>query len=186
MIGYLSGIAKINDEKLIILANGVGYLVIVSPQQLNKISNDQEISLFIYTHVKEDLLELYGFETSDEKKIFLMLLSVSGVGAKTALSMLSGGASPVIEAIRHADLGFFKSVPRVGKKLAQKIIIELKNKVGSNTELNLEGLSSKKQEVLEALMSLGFAEEKIETALSELDESLESEELLKAAMKKLQ
>ncbi len=186
MIGYLSGIARINDEKLIILANGVGYLVIVSPQQLSKISNDQEISLFIYTHVKEDLLELYGFETANDKKVFLMLLSVSGVGAKTALAMLSKGAAPVIEAIRQADLGFFKSVPRVGKKLAQKIIIELKNKVGSTTELSLEGLSNKKQEVLEALMGLGFAEEKIELALAELDEAMESEELLKAAMKKLQ
>jgi Holliday junction DNA helicase RuvA len=183
MIGYLEGKAVVRGEQLIVMVAGVGYLVNVGQKLLTK-ANSEEISLHIYTHVKEDRLELYGFQTAEELEIFKLVISVSGVGPKTAINIINGGVNQLIEAVQQAQLSFFTAVPRVGKKLAQKIIIELKGKLGSLKELNLATLSPKEQDVMDALLGLGFDENMIQDALSQIDlENMEINVAIKESIK---
>jgi len=131
MIGFLSGIFKQDFPSVLILVNGVGYSVAMTEQTKATFTEGQTVELFIYTHVKEDQLELFGFLTSPEKKLFLLLLAISGVGPRSALNLLEKGTNPLITAVQTADVQFFKGFKRIGTKVAQKIIIELKSKLGS-------------------------------------------------------
>lgn len=194
MISYLVGEPLVFDEQLIIkTASGVGYRVYVGPkmfgQILNAINSGQKIiELFIYSHIREDRFELYGVAGAGELKIMELLLSVSGLGPKIATVMLDAGGQAVIQAIQQADLGFFITLPRVGKKLAQKIIIELKNKVGGLAELDLAPKSQNYQDVAAGLTSLGFGENQIEMVLREFGNEIETKstaEILKIAIQKL-
>lgn len=185
MIGYLIGKPIIQGHKLLVLTSGVGYLVNVGQQLLTQAASLEEIELHIYTHVKEEALELYGFRQLPEKEMFELLLSVSGVGPRIALSINEYGATKIIEAVQNANVGLFSSVSRVGKKLAQKIIIELKPKLGSLYELQLGPQSPVQQDVIEALLALGFGESEIHLALQKLDleNTQDTSVLVKAAIK---
>lgn len=186
MIGYLHGTPRVVGSELLIVAGGVGYQVAVAPQLLSKASALSELELFVYTHVKEDALELYGFESSDEKRLFTLLLDVSGVGPRTALAISDRGSQSIIQAVQQADISFFSKVPRVGKKLAQKIIIELKGKLGSLKELNLGPTNSQEQEIVTALTALGFDENHVLDLLHQDDYSeLALEESIKRLIQKL-
>lgn len=186
MINYLVGKPLIWDNSLTILINGVGYQVLVSPTHLSQIQGQTEVELFIYTHVKEDKLELYGFRDIKDKTVFCMLLNVSGVGPKTALLMFDLGAESVAKAVQDADLTFFKAIPRVGKKLAQKIIIELKPKLGDLKELNLQPLSREEEELTQALLGLGFEESLVSQVVAEIEvAAVGIETALKTAIKEL-
>ncbi len=170
MIAYLQGQALIKKDHLVILTGGVGYLVYVGNKLLSRVSlNGQELALYIYSHIKEDRFELYGFQSEEELEIFKMLLAISGVGPKTALALADAGINQLIDAVQQAKLSFFTSVPRVGKKLAQKIIIELKPKLGSFKDLNLKTLSPKAQDIMDALLGLGFEENTVQIAIDQLD-----------------
>ena len=185
MIGFLSGkVQKLNDG-LLLHTHGVGYRVEVGESLLKTLAQDEPASLFIYTHVKEDALKLFGFATEQDLFLFELVLSVSGVGPKIALTIVDVGADRLIRAVQNAEVGFFSAIPRVGKKLAQKIIIELKSKLGGLKELELGPLSDKEQDVLEGLKSLGFAEESIQQVLGELDRTQPVEVMLKQAVKNL-
>ena len=184
MIAYLEGKALLKKDHLIVLTGGVGYLVYVGNKILNTISNEAEVSFYIYSHIKEDRFELYGFLSEEELTIFKMLLAISGVGPKTALALTDGGVEKLIDAVQQAQLSFFTSIPRVGKKLAQKIIIELKTKLGSLKELNLSTLSPKAQDVMDALLSLGFEENIIQNTMNELDvENMDVQVAIKTIIK---
>src|SRR3990167_8590659 len=131
MIGTLKGIVEYRqDPHIIIDVNGVGYKVLVPITVLSKLNGlGESIKLYIHTHVREDLLELYGFSDPADLKLFEYLISVSGVGCRTASGIFSvGNRSEIIQAIIGSDVGFFTSVPRLGRKNAQKIIIDLKSK----------------------------------------------------------
>src|SRR5436190_10539061 len=130
MIGTIKGIVEYREDPFVIIdVNGVGYKVLI-PATIS-ITLSAPIKLFTHTHVREDLLELYGFTEPQDLKLFEYLISVSGVGCKTALGVFAvGSRSQIVGAIAANDVGFFTSVPRLGKKNAQKIIIELKNKLG--------------------------------------------------------
>ena len=172
MIGYLKGKALAKKDYLIFLVGGVGYQVYVKSAFLNRVAlqaESDELEAYIYSHIKEDRFELYGFETEDELQVFKLVLAVSGVGPKTALGIINGGASQLVKAVQEADLGFFTAVPRVGKKLAQKVVIELKGKLGSMRELNLATLSPQRQDVFDAMLGLGFSESSIEAAMQKVD-----------------
>lgn len=142
---------------------GVGYKVYIpsyllpqSPSNPSYPSNPS-ISLFTYTHVKEDALELYGFPTLEDLALFELFLGVSGIGPKTALNIFSNGKLPKIkEAIVKGDVEFFMTVPRLGRKNAQKIIIELRSKLGSLGELDLTAETGETKEIIEALKAFGF------------------------------
>lgn len=157
MIGFLSGtIHSKSTEQIILLVNGVGYLVTVPANYINLLKVSVQTELFIYTHVREDTFDLYGFLATDELELFKLVLTVSGIGPKTALLVIDKGVGKVERAIKDADTNFFTTVPRLGHKNAQKIIIELKNKLGGLKELDLTSENEESTEAIEALRSLGY------------------------------
>lgn len=186
MIAYLHGIPKLIGQDLVILVGGVGYGVKVTAKVLANLRDQPEIELFIYTHVREDKLELFGFPSPSEKETFELLLNVSGVGPSTALNLVGAGSTQLIEAVQNAQVSFFTNIPRVGKKLAQKIIIELRGKLGELKSLDLGPKTGKQVEVSEALVSLGFEEARVEEIMAGLDvENLDLQTAIKQAMKAL-
>ncbi len=159
MIGYLIGTPKITATTTLIVTNGVGYSVELTPTARQYAAGKERVELFIYPHIKEDCFDLYGFLTESEKALFLLLIGVNGVGPKSALHIMDRGDQAIIAAIQHADVDFFSSIPRVGKKTAQKIIIELKSKLKGREELDLSTPSEAENSIIEALVSLGFGEQ---------------------------
>lgn len=186
MIGFLSGtIHKLTDALIIKTTSGVGYKVETGPSLFLRLQDGEEVEMFIYTHVKEDALKLFGFKTQKDISLFELVLSVSGVGPKTALALVDTGAERLVTAVQNADVSFFSSIPRVGKKLAQKIIIELKSKLGGLKDLDLSPLSQTEQDVMDGLLGLGFPETHIHDVLKTLDTKQPVETVLKEAVKKL-
>lgn len=178
MIARLTGTPLEFDQKLIIDVNGVGYAVSITTTTFSKVDWNTLLSLWIYTHVTEQNIELFGFSEIAEQKLFKLLLSVSGVGPTTALAICNLGASKITEAVQQANVSFFTKAPRVGKKLGQKIIIELTSKLGSLKELDLQPLSSAQSEAQEALLSLGFSEVHISETLRDLPEEITTVEAM--------
>lgn len=171
MIGIIKGIIEYREDPcLIVDVNGVGYRVLVPATILAKINGvGESIKLYTHTHVREDLLELYGFSEPQDLKLFNYLISVSGIGCKTALAIYSvGSRQEIIQAILASDTAFFTSVPRLGKKNAQKIIIELKNKLGGVGDIDLSQDTSETNEVVSALKSFGFTTVEARGALKSL------------------
>lgn len=189
MIGFLKGTIELQEDPyLFINVGGVGYKVTASKDLLAQGSKiGDAIKLFTYTHVREDILELYGFSTRENLKLFELLISVSGVGPKTALGVFSiGSAEQILNAIAKGDVSFFTAVPRLGKKNAQKIIIELKNKVGSTAELDLSEKEGKEhEEVLEVLKTLGFSRKEALSAVKSIKKDGSTEEKIRLALKYL-
>ncbi|HVF69283.1 MAG TPA: Holliday junction branch migration protein RuvA, partial [Xanthomonadales bacterium] len=147
----------------------------------------EEIKLFTHTHVREDVLELYGFPDHSDLKLFEYLISVNGVGCRTASGIFSvGNRSAIIQAIIGADVAFFTSVPRLGKKNAQKIIIELKNKIGGGEDLDLSADGQENNEVIAALKVFGFSVSESQEAIRALSGKGETvEEKIRLALKYL-
>ena len=172
-------------EGVVLDVQGVGYEVFLTLQSSRSIQAEQKVTLHIYTHVKEDALQLFGFLSTEERALFLLLLSVSGVGPKTALGVLNNGSSAVEQAIRQSDVAFFQSVPRLGKKTAQKIIVELQSKVGKENELSLAPESSLQLDLREALLGLGYDERSIASVVQKVDTELSIQQALKWALKTL-
>jgi Holliday junction DNA helicase RuvA len=189
MIGYLNGTIELLDQPyLIIDVNGVGYRVLVSESTFLNLEKGQKLKIYTYTHVREDALELFGFLESLDLKLFENLLTVSGVGPKTALNIFSfGKRDDIIGAIISGDVSFFTSVPRLGTKNAQKIIIELKNKMGSNVEIDLSGKEiNENKEVIAALKTFGFSTSESQDALKTINkQNLTTEEKIRLALKAL-
>lgn len=171
MIGILKGTIEYREDPcLIIDVNGVGYRVLVPSGVLSKINGTGEsIKLYTHTHVREDLLELYGFVEPQDLRLFKYLISVSGIGCKTALAVYSvGSRQEIIQAILASDTTFFTGVPRLGKKNAQKIIIELKNKLGGEGDIDLSQDGGEAREVVAALKNFGFTPLESRNALKAL------------------
>ncbi len=186
MIGFLIGKPIIfNDHLLVQTAGGVGYKVWVSSKVLAQ-DDKEEVKLFIHSYIKEDRFELYGFLSAGDLQLFEMLLSVSGCGPKMALAICEAGSERIVEAIKQANVSFFSAFPRVGKKVAQKLIIELKTKLGGLKDLDLAPKSQNYQDAYEALVALGVPETKVETELAKLDlEVISVPEAVKIVLKDL-
>jgi Holliday junction DNA helicase RuvA len=188
MIGSLNGTVVIRDDPFIILnVNGVGYKIHAASEVLARVTKpDFELQVFIYTHVREDLMELYGFLDYSDLKLFESLINVSGVGPRTAIGIFSIGSTDQIkQAIMEADASFFSQVPRLGTKNAQKIIIELKNKIGGG-DLDLsDGSLNNKNELSSALKAFGFSKDEINDAARKVDRSKSVEFQIKEALKYL-
>jgi Holliday junction DNA helicase RuvA len=185
MIGSIRGKVILKDANyLLVEVNGVGYRVLVSSKVLSE--NKNEVMLFTYTHVREDALDLFGFSEIGDLKLFEYLISVSGVGPKTAMSIFSfADRNGVVEAVIKGDVEFFTQVPRLGKKNAQKIIIELKNKLGDTSSLDLSGEdSAENNEIITALKTFGFSAKEAGDALKSIDKEAKTvEEKIKLALK---
>jgi len=168
MIGSLHGTVELFDGiRIFVNVHGVGYRVHVPQQVLATYTISQPVDLFVYSHIREGVFDLYGFTSLEDLKLFEAFLEVSGIGPKTALSIFAvGNREQIITAIQKADVGFFTNVPRLGKKNAQKLIIELKGKLGSLHELDLSGNKAvEENEVLIALKSFGFSHKEAEEAV---------------------
>ena len=189
MIGHLSGTVLFKEANSIILdVKGVGYKVLAARDILTKAHKGSPLELFIYTHVREDNISLFGFLEAQDLKLFENLIGVSGIGPKTAMNIFSqGNRSEIVSAITSADTSFFTGVPRLGQKNAQKIIIELKNKFGGTGDLDLEGEDiSGNEEVVVALKSFGFTSKEIHDAIRNVvKDGQEVAQTIKSALKYL-
>ena len=183
MIGFLSGQPQpFTADSIILNINGVGYKVFVPAKVRTSIDTKTNLELFIHTHVRDDTLDLYGFQTKEELNLFQLIINISGVGPKIGLALLDQGVQSINTAIARADVDFFTAIPRVGKKNAQKIIIELKPKLEDLEELNLIGDSPETKQAIGALIRLGFTKKEAKMALKEIvvdDDNLE-EKITKA------
>lgn len=190
MIGTLKGTIDYREDPAIIVdVHGVGYRVNVPTTVLSRINGvGHEIKLFTHTHVREDVLELFGFTDPSDLKLFQYLISVSGVGCRTALGIFSvGSRNAIIQAISDGDVSFFTTVPRLGKKNGQKIIIELKNKLGAGGEIDLsDGAGADQGELMTALKAFGFSAGEAQEAVQALNGKGETvEEKVRLALKYL-
>ncbi len=170
MIGYLEGNIKYATQgKVILFANGIGFTVSL-PSNLNFLEG-QKAQLYIHTHLREDNLALFGFATPADLDLFELLITVSGVGPKIALGMLSSSTVENIKkAIIESNLNFFSSIPGIGKKTSQKLILDLKSKI-SKGDINLSNLEGN-SELTDSLLALGFQKGEITPVYSQIDSSL--------------
>jgi Holliday junction DNA helicase RuvA len=191
MIGYLKGtIISSRPTQIILDVNGVGYKVGISINTFEKVVDKNEASLFIHTHVKEDSISLYGFFTESEKEMFELLISISGIGPKIALGLLSGiSVDSLKEAIEEGNVSRITSVPGIGRKTAERLILELRSKVediaiGDNSKVQ----PSIKNEAVSALTTLGYNLKVSEKVIRELiaeNTSIALEDLIKKALSNL-
>ena len=199
MIAHLTGLLLTKStQSLIIDAGGIGYEVIVPLSTFYALpGEDERVNLHIYTHVREDALLLFGFNTRLEKDLFLMLIGVSGIGPKLAVNILSGiGPDELQEAMARGDALRLQSIPGVGKKTAERIVLELKDRamksLGDREISPVSPMDERQRELLDdalsALTNLGYQAKSARRALemihlSQSDISLET--LIKEALKKL-
>ena len=194
MIGYLEGSLKhLDATRALVLAGGVGYEVHISLQTYYRLEGKPQVALDIYTHVREDMLALYGFASSEEKAAFEKLISISGIGPTLAQKILSGIDAPdLAEAVTRGDVRKLSSIPGVGKKTADRIILELRDKLivpVATTTPATPTRSSVDDDVHSALVNLGYrpkdADTALEAARKELGNEAELSALLRRALKQL-
>lgn len=195
MYEYIKGYFKgINKDYVIIENNNIGYKIFTSGNSMaNMPKVDEEVFVYLEQIVREDFLGLYGFTTKEELEMFKMLLSINGVGSKAALSMLSiSSVNNLKYAIMIGDEKHITRAPGIGKKTAQRIILELKDKFKSDelvqgelSEISSEGASVNNNvvEALGALLALGYTEKEAENALKNIDKTLSLEGVIKEALK---
>jgi Holliday junction DNA helicase RuvA len=183
MIGSIKGKITFKTEKfLIVETGGVGYKINVSPNTLSKTKKiSEEISLWIHTHVREDILDLYGFLNREELEFFEMLINVSGIGPKGALIVLSVASIETLRrAIGSGDISYLTKISGIGKKTAEKIVIELRDKIGEEkTGSSLQG----ELDALEALKSLGYSQNEAREALKKVSSELNTNAKIREALK---
>ena len=187
MIGYLTGkIISSKPTQILLDVNGVGYLVNISISTFEKISEIESVSLFIHTNVKEDSISLFGFFTLAEKEMFELLISISGIGPKVSLGILSGIAvDDLKEAISVGNVSRLIAIPGIGRKTAERVVLELKSKVDSIKTDGMAKETSAKDEAIAALSTLGYQRQVSEKIVRELlsgNPKLSLEELIRKAL----
>ena len=190
MIGYLHGkIISKKPTKLLVDVNGVGYLVNISISTFEKISDKEEISLYTYLSVRESAMDLYGFYTIAEKEMFELLISVSGIGPKSAQSILSGiQIEELKEALRTGNISRLISIPGIGRKTAERLMIELRDKADSVSESGEDfktGASTIRYDAINALVNLGYNQKVAERAvrtITDRNPNISIEDLIKETL----
>ena len=180
MIGYLTGTVLEILEKTLILqtAGGVGYSVFPAGSLLSKAKKEETLSCYIYTRVAETEISLYGFSTLEEKMVFEKLLGISGVGPKIGLQIISGPVDQFFAAVEAGDDAFIAQTPGIGKKMAQKIIVELQGKLNLKPNATLPQ-NSAIIEAVQALEGLGYDTALIQTTLESAPPNSTAEDLVK-------
>ena len=191
MIAHVFGkVAEKFNGSLVVDVHGVGYEVSVATNDFDAVILDQEVKFYTYHHVREQSEELFGFSSLAAKKLFEMLITVQGVGPKAALAILSlGDAEQVRNAIANADSGFVQKATGVGKKTAERVVVDLSDKVGlpthyGQTETLLQTELNTSDEALEALMALGYTLADATKALENVDINLPTAQRVTEALKK--
>ena len=194
MYSFISGkIADKNPAYVVIDNHGIGYLINITLNTFTAIGEQEEVKLYVHLAIREDAHVLYGFHTEEERSLFLQLITVSGVGCNTARLILSSlTVSETIDAIANNDTRAIQSVKGIGAKTAQRIIVDLHDKVSklniSEEEKTPLGYNTLKEEALSALMILGFSKTSVEKILDKLLKQMESpnvEHLIKEALRLL-
>jgi Holliday junction DNA helicase RuvA len=167
-------------ERLVLEVGGVGYALSVTPTASRLAERGEEVTLETYLHVREDALQLYGFAEPAERELFEHLLAVSGVGPKVALAIVSGSPpADLRRAIALDDTARFEAIPGIGKKTAQRVVLELKEKLGSAVAAPEAGHVGAR----DALVELGFSPVEAERALARIDPGLPVEEQVRQALR---
>jgi len=192
VIGYLEGQLKRLDATLaLVVTNGVGYEVRISLSTYYQIEGRRDVALEIYTHVREDALSLYGFATAEEKVAFEKLISISGIGPTLAQKILSGIDAPdLADAVARADARKLSSIPGVGKKTAERICLELRDKlVPAAVPATTPSRTSVDDDAHSALVNLGYkpalADTAIDAARKELGNDADLPSLIRGALRRL-
>ena len=173
-------------DGLVLDVNGVGYLVAATPAVLRRATPGTEVTVETYLHVREDALQLYGFADAEERELFVHLLTVSGIGPKVALAVVSGSpAAELRRAIALGDHARFQAIPGIGKKTAERIVLELKEKIGTVAEPALSAVVDTPGHIVarDALVELGYTMVDAERALAEVDPDLPAEERVRLALR---
>ena len=172
-------------EGLVLDVGGVGYLVAATPSAVRKADGAAEVVVETYLHVREDALQLYGFAERAERELFVQLLSVNGVGPKVALAIVSGSpAAELRRAIVLEDTARFEAIPGIGKKTAQRVVLELKEKVSSAAGAPEARGAGSHLVARDALVELGYTLGDAERALVGVDPELPAEERVRVALKR--
>jgi len=191
MISYLKGSIQHRDIKYVVImtSGGVGYKVYTTLETLGQSSIGEQVELWIHTVVREDALDLYGFSNKRSLDFFELLLTISGIGPKSALGILSATTvESIIEAITTGESAYLTKIAGIGKKVVEKIILELKGKIGDNFGSSSDSSKASNSDVdaLEALKSLGYTHKEAKDALDEVSSNIKGTgEKVKAALKLL-
>jgi holliday junction DNA helicase RuvA len=193
MIEYIKGsITQINPAFVVVETGGIGYFLNISVNTFSKLEKSKECRILVHELIREDTHQLFGFADNEEREIFRHLISVSGVGAGTARMVLSSLTPGEIEhAISTADVNVLKGVKGIGLKTAQRIIVDLKDKLGktiANSEIFSLSDNTKREEALSALVMLGFAKSAVTKVLEKIvreEKNLTVEDLIRKALKNL-
>ncbi len=190
MIVWLDGIvAEKMNEGIVLNVRGVGYGVLVALGDYARLTAGEPARLYIHEHIREDMHDLYGFVRQEDKQLFEQLLSVKNVGPKVALAVMSIGSSEAVRgAIANGDVKLLQSAKGVGKRAAEQMVVELRDKVGLVASDAAEGIVSRggvnmADEAVQALITLGYSEYDAQAALSGIDAELPTEQRITIALK---
>jgi Holliday junction DNA helicase RuvA len=185
MISRLRGApAGRTPDGLVLDVGGVGYLVAATPSALRRADGASEVTIETYLHVREDALQLYGFADAAERELFTRLLGVSGIGPKVALAVVSSAPpSDLLNAIALGDSARFQVIPGIGKKTAERIVLELKGSIADALVASSDSGAPRELVAREALVELGFSVVEAERALAGVDPDLPPEERVREALR---
>lgn len=189
MIGRLRGQAVgFTTEGLVLDVGGVGYTLAATPSAVQKASASGngagEVVIETHLHVREDALQLFGFATRSERELFQLLLTVSGIGPKVALAIVSAyDPAELRRALAQEDVALFQSVPGIGRKIAQRIVLELRERISTLDEAPAGMPASESQTARDALVLLGFSPVEAEQKLAGVDDALPVEERVRLALR---
>jgi Holliday junction DNA helicase RuvA len=187
MIAYLEGkVLSMEDHALILLVGGVGYELICSANTLEAMGVGERVQLFVYTHVREDALQLFGFKSSLEKQIFLSLIKVSGVGPKSAAQILSGARPDVLfQWIEDSDVKALSKLPKVGKKTAEQIVLSLRGKLVLAEDVSGASSFKERPHIVSALVNLGFRLSEVEKVVDQMDPATDLDQGIRSGLQAL-
>ena len=190
MIGSLRGsvLERLDDGRVLVEVGGIGYLVTVTPRTLAELEPTSPVFLYVHHHIREDTQTLFGFLRRDERAAFDILIATHGIGPALAVAILgTHSPSALVDIVAGGDLGALTLVPGVGKKTAERLLVELRNRLNLPMldPLTTSGGSTTVGNVREALAGLGYAPEEIREAMRDLPESTSAEDLLRDALRLL-
>jgi Holliday junction DNA helicase RuvA len=191
MIATLNGVVGEKSlDQVILEVQGVGYNLLMAAQDHSQLHPGSSVKLYVHEHIREDAHDLYGFLSPDTKALFEQLLSVKNVGPKVALAVLGiGSPDTVRSAIASGDVKLLQSAKGVGKRAAEQMVVELRDKVGLVSSQDAENLITRgsvniEDEAVQALLALGYSEVDAQSALQSIDPELPTEERIKLALKR--
>ncbi|MFC1615615.1 Holliday junction branch migration protein RuvA [Patescibacteria group bacterium] len=179
MIAYIEGkIIKKTEKGIILKTDQIGHFINLNKDAIAKVQEKEKVHFYIYQHIREDTNDLYGFSKFEKMEFFKQLLSINGIGPKVALEISNIPSNKIKSAIINEDSNFICTIPGIGKKTAQRIILELKNKIDIDSLENLESSSIKQidDDVIGALTNLGYQRKHILNTLREMPEKIQTEQ----------